>query len=139
MNNFDCLVAVLEDHRMGRQWNPEDVAHDALDQLGLDPQGEAAKPKPRVDPNAPTEETVALAEQEALAAKEKADRLRAQLNAVLEAQRPKLPAETQEELDAKTAAQQEGEQKQSGKAAADAAGDDHDTEHGHKPRKPFRG
>lgn len=71
MNNLECTLAILAAHREGRAWTDEAVAPDLLNQLGLDPAGEAKNARPIVDPD---ETMVAEAEAEAKDATEKADK-----------------------------------------------------------------
>jgi len=62
MNNLDCIVTALEEHRVARAWDNNAVAFDLLNQLGLDPTADAKHPKPKI---ALDETAVAAAEAKA--------------------------------------------------------------------------
>lgn len=82
MNNHDCIVAVLVAHREARHWTDEEVAHDLVAQLGLDPVGDAANAKPVIMPGITEDEVVA----HETAAQQAVDKARAAREA-LEAQK----------------------------------------------------
>lgn len=79
--NRECVVAALEQHRLGGAWNPEAVADDVIAQLGLKPDSDAKNAKPIVDPNALSEDEVRAAEAQAKEAQDKAKAVREQFNA----------------------------------------------------------
>jgi hypothetical protein len=80
MNNHEAVVATLARHREARQWSDDAVARDLMQQLDLNPTGEASKARLLVDPALITEDEVVAHETAAKVAHQKATEARAKLN-----------------------------------------------------------
>lgn len=80
MTNLECVIAALAAHREARQWDDAVVAADLVAQLGLNPDGNAAKAKPHNMPGI-TEAEVVAHEAAAKEAALKAEAARAALKA----------------------------------------------------------
>ena len=80
MNNHEAVVACLRNQREARNWTDESAATAVLQQLGLDPQGEAKDATPTPEDTGLTEDAVTAHEQAAYEAVQKAKQAREELN-----------------------------------------------------------